>query len=123
MVEDKTYGCGPMQPTVYSFDFDNTITRDPEGSLEMMKFLEKRGHTVYVCTARPSDLFPEDLNFLRELGYKVFCTNLKAKRPYMRSQGIEVDVWIDDSPGSVVNDFPRKGAVPYTFRDIEKKLA
>lgn len=121
-MSDINYGCGPVQPTVYSFDFDNTITRDPVGTLKMMKFLEKRGHTVYVCTARHADVHPEDLDFLRELGYKVFTTGLKAKRPYMRAQGIEVDVWIDDSPGSVYQDY--KGTDQgYTFRDMEKKTA
>lgn len=115
---EDSYGCGPNQPTVFSFDFDNTITRDPNTFLTMMKFLEQRGHTVYVCTARPPDLFPEDLDFLRDLGYRVFSTNLTAKRQYLREQGIEVDVWIDDSPGSVVNSYPKGAVAPYTFRNM-----
>ena len=106
------------QETVFSFDFDNTISRDPEGFLAIMELLEKRGHTCYVVTARPSDLCPEDLNFLKDKGYKVFFTELKAKKKYMLNQGIEIDVWIDDSPGAVFNDY--KGVSPYTFRDMPK---
>lgn len=107
------------ETTVFSFDFDNTISRDPEGFLAVMELLEKRGHICYVVTARPSDLCPEDLDFLEDKGYKVFFTELKAKRPFMRAQGINIDVWIDDSPGAVLNDY--KGVSPYTFRDMENK--
>lgn len=112
-------GCGPVQPTVYSFDFDNTITRDPVGMLSVMEFLERRGHTVYVVTARHKDVHPEDLDFLRERGYKVFTTNLCAKREYMRTQGIHIDVWVDDSPEAVYTDY--KGADKgYTYRDLSE---
>lgn len=114
---DNNYGCGPLQPTVYSFDFDNTITRDPVGMLAMMEFLEKRGHTVYVVTARHADVAPEDLDFLRDKGYKVFTTGLRAKRKYMLEQGIEIDVWVDDSPGAVYQDYKGAGK-GYTFRDV-----
>jgi hypothetical protein len=115
---NDNYGCGPTQPTVFSFDFDNTITRDPVGFLELMKFLEKRGHLVIVCTARPPDLFPEDLDFIRDLGYKVYFSNLTAKRQYLRGLGVEVDVWVDDSPGAVVNSYPKGAIAPYTFRNM-----
>lgn len=103
------------EPTVFAIDFDNTISRDPEGFLAIMHLLEMRGHVCYVVTARPSDLYPEDLNFLKDKGYRVFFTELKAKRKFMEAQGIHIDVWIDDSPGAILNDY--KGVSPYTFRD------
>ena len=108
-----------IEQTVFSFDFDNTISRDPKGFLAIMEALEMRGHICYVVTARPSDLYPEDLQFLKDKGYRVFFTELKAKRKYMQDQGIEIDVWVDDSPGAVLHDY--KGVSPYTFRDMEKK--
>lgn len=111
------YGCGPVQPTVYSFDFDNTITRDPVGTLAVMHMLGQRGHTVYVVTARHWDVCPEDLDFLRDKGYKVFTTGLKAKRKFMGEQGIHVDVWVDDSPEAILKDYKGEGK-GYTFRDV-----
>lgn len=107
------------QETVFAFDFDNTISRDPEGFLKIMEVLELRGHVCYVVTARLSTMYPEDLNFLKDKGYRVFFTELKAKRKFMEAQGIDIDVWVDDKPGAVLFDY--KGAVPYTYRDMPQE--
>lgn len=107
------------QETVFAFDFDNTISRDPEGFLKIMHTLEMRGHVCYVVTARLSTMYPDDLNFLKDKGYRVFFTELKAKRKYMQDQGIEIDVWVDDKPEAVYQDYT--GAVPYTYRDMPKE--
>ena len=107
-----------IEQTVFSFDFDNTISRDPKGFLAIMEALEMRGHICYVVTARPSDLYPEDLQFLKDKGYRVFFTELKAKRKYMRDQGIEIDVWVDDSPGSRL----RAGRLLLTARTPNKAM-
>lgn len=117
----KDYGTGESVPlskmtTVYSFDFDNTITRDVEGTLHLMNYLKSRGHTVIVCTARLSSVFPEDLDFLKEEGFKVYFSEHRSKDQYLREQGIMVDVWIDDCPDAVLNDFH---GVPRTYRDMK----
>lgn len=104
-----------LKPTVFSFDFDNTISRDPSGFMQIMKLLRDRGHDVYVCTMRMKWLNPEDFDFLIEAGYKVFFTEHKAKDEYMKSQGIQVDVWVDDLPDSIIEDWH---GVARTFRTI-----
>lgn len=101
--------------TTYSFDFDNTITRDIEGTLHVMRYLQNRGHRVIVCTARMRDVFPEDLQFLIDGGWEVYFSEHKSKDIYLREQGIFVDVWIDDCPDAVLNDFH---GVPRTYREI-----
>ena len=104
-----------VNPTVFSFDFDNTISRDPEGFLGVMEFLEKRGHTVYVVTARLKSVHPEDFEFLLKKGYRVFWTEHKGKEAYMKSIGLPIDVFVDDCPDALLNDYHGQ---PRTFRDM-----
>lgn len=104
-----------MLKTVFSFDFDNTISRDPEGMLWVMDLLRRRGHDVIVCTARLNDLHTEDFDFIRERGYKVYWSNHQSKNDYLRSVGIKVDVWVDDCPDAVLNDYHGE---PRTYRDM-----
>lgn len=101
--------------TLFSFDFDNTISRDPQGFLAVMEMLEKRGHQVIVCTARLREVYPEDLQFLLDKGYKVYWSEHKSKDNYLRSIGIKVDVWVDDCPDAVLNDFDGE---PRTYRTM-----
>jgi hypothetical protein len=104
-----------VNATTFSFDFDNTISRDPEAFLYMMNYLQGRGHNVIVCTARLKEVYPEDLQFLIDKGYKVYWSEHKSKDRYLRSIGINVDVWIDDCPDAVLNDFDGQ---PRTYRDM-----
>jgi len=105
-----------LKPTVFSFDYDNTISRDPEGFLGVMDFLRRRGHTVYVVTARRPNVYPDDFNFLLEKGYKVVFTRHISKQKWMEEvEGIKVDVWVDDCPDAVLNNFHGE---PRTHRDM-----
>lgn len=103
--------------TVFSFDFDNTISRDVDGFIFLMEYLQKRGHDVYVVTARRPDIHPEDFAPVEEKGFKVIKTRHIAKKHYMREiEGIEVDVWIDDCPEAILGNWDGQ---PRTFRDAD----
>lgn len=104
-----------VKKTVFAFDFDNTISRDVDNFLEIMSLLSLAGHDVYVVTARRPDVHPED--FLEiEKEFRVIKTRHIAKRLYMREvEGIEVDVWVDDMPEAIIQNW--EGA-PRTFRDL-----
>lgn len=104
-----------MLKTTFAFDFDNTITRDPLGFLVIMRMLKSMGHVVYVVTGRLRTTIPEDLNTLIDSGYRVFFTEHKAKRDYMNDLGFPVDVWVDDSPEAILEDYH---GLPRTFRDM-----
>lgn len=104
-----------MLKTVFSFDYDNTISRDPTGFLFLMRFLRERGHTIYVVTARRKDVHPEDFQWLLELGWEVIWTEHKAKQQFMIDRGTPIDVFIDDCPDALLNDW--HGA-PRTWRDM-----
>lgn len=104
-----------VNKTVFAFDYDNTISRDVDGFVAIMKMLQLRGHEVYVVTARRPDVFPEDFRDIEKV-FKVIKTRHIAKRLYMREiEGIEVDVWVDDCPEAVVDNWCGE---PRTFRDF-----
>lgn len=103
--------------TTFAFDFDNTISRDPEIFLKVMGFLRNRGHDVIVVSGRRTDVHPDDLDFLLDAGYKVVYTRHIAKRKWMEEvEKIKVDVWVDDCPESVDTSWFGE---PRTFRDME----
>ena len=104
-----------MMKTIFAFDYDNTISRDADSMVRIMEYLQGAGHTVYVVTARRDHIHPED--FLEiEKKFKVYKTRHIAKRLYMREvEGIEVDVWVDDMPEAIINNWE---GLPRTFRDL-----
>jgi hypothetical protein len=81
-------------------DFDDTYTRDPIAWNEFIRIFVSRGHTIYCTTFR----FPEQSQQVYDsigkvIGHKnCYFTSYNAKRKYMQSKGIMIDVWIDDMP-------------------------
>ena len=100
----------------FSFDFDNNISKDPLTFLGIMQFIQDMGHKAIVCTCRLPTTEPEDLDFLVKRGYEVIFTSHVGKKKYLRSIGIEVDIWIDDCAESILEDW--NGAAR-TFREME----
>lgn len=88
---------------VVAVDFDETISDDPAAWLSVMRTLETFGYTVVVCTWRFPHTAPEELQFLVDKGYKIYYTGLRAKKPFMAAQGIDVAIWIDDNPFAILN--------------------
>lgn len=101
--------------TTFAFDFDNTISRDPKTFLKVMEEFEKSGHTVYVVTARLPEVYPDDYQFLVDKGYRVFCTAHQNKRGFMKNLGISIDVWVDDCPEAILQDWDGQAR---TYRDL-----
>ena len=92
------------KPKVVAIDYDQTIS-DNEGLwLQVMRMLERAGYHVVVCTWRSPTNYPEDLQWLVDKGYKVYYTSGQAKDKYVKSQGVDVAIWIDDFPYSINND-------------------
>lgn len=102
--------------TTFAFDYDNTISRDVDSFIQIMNLLRMAGHDVFVVTARRTHVHPEDFHEIEKL-FKVYKTRHIAKRLYMREvEGIEVDVWVDDMPEAIINNW--EGA-PRTYRDMK----
>jgi hypothetical protein len=89
---------------VVAIDFDETISDNPAAWLTVMSVLERAGYHVVVCTWRTPSSYPEDLEFLVDKGYKVYYTSFRCKMAYMKEQGVDVAIWIDDNPFAILND-------------------
>jgi hypothetical protein len=92
------------------FDYDDTFTRDPAGWSQIINFLTKRGHKVYIVTWRTT---AECMRVHAEMQYwkvdieGIFATHRTAKEPYMNQRGIIIDVWVDDNPRAVIKDMEK----------------
>jgi hypothetical protein len=89
---------------VIAVDFDETITDDPETWLVAMRAFERGGYVCKIVTWRYAHEGPEELQFLVDLGYKIYYTGRKAKRRYMADCGVQVAIWIDDNPWAILHD-------------------
>lgn len=101
---------------IIGIDFDNTITKDPALFREYINMATRRGHTVYIVTARLKTVHPEDLHPWFGIVDGIYWTEHKAKRKFMQDLGIHVDVMIDDCPEAWVEDY---NGAPRTF-DTER---
>ena len=88
-----------------AIDFDDVISDQPSRWLQIMQLMEQLNFLVIVVTYRSPTCWPEDLDFLREKGYKVIMTGQKAKRPFVKALGYEPHIWIDDTPESILFDY------------------
>lgn len=97
----------PYAQKVIGVDFDDTISTNELGWLQVLALFERLGYIVYVVTYRSATEWPEDMDFLRDKGYKVFCTDRMSKREFMKRKGLDVDIWIDDNPYGIIYDMDR----------------
>jgi hypothetical protein len=80
-----------------SIDFDNTYTRDPAFWDEVIYIAKhKHNHKVICVTNRA---FPPENVRLPKV--ELLCAGAEYKQDYAKSQGYNVDVWIDDMPGTI----------------------
>lgn len=89
---------------IIALDYDQTYTCDPPAWNEFIELMQRHGHTVYCVTMRDRT---EGQVVHDALGHKVdgvFCTDRQAKADYMRDCGIQIDVWIDDTPAWIIMD-------------------
>ena len=88
-----------------AIDYDGTFSADQLLWRQFIRSATALGAHVLICTGRafpPDDTPP---------GVEVHCTGGQAKADYLASIGITVNVWIDDDPGSIIqNDTTFQGA-------------
>lgn len=90
---------------VVAVDYDDTISHHDTAWLKILKAFELTGYRVIIVTYRKHDMCPEDLDFLVKAGYKVYFTGQVSKRQFMLARGIKVDIWVDDTPESIIFDY------------------
>lgn len=91
------------EPKVIGVDFDETISDNEQGWLNVLLLLEAIGYHVVIVTWRKPDEWPEDLQFLVDKGFKIYYTSRQAKKRFMEQQGIKVSIWIDDYPFAILH--------------------
>ena len=89
----------------FGLDFDDTVTRNPELFVEMVKLISRFGGDIYITTARDTGMWCDKLRkFTEATGVTVIFTNTKAKQDVA-----DIDIWIDDFPLAITHDFVETG--------------
>lgn len=108
---------------IIALDFDETYTLDPDFWDEFICHSEAGGHKVILATYRHETLDADPLlDHLKDWEIECYFTDGKAKRPFLKDLGIEVDVWIDDNPFSITQDSAWKHDSPelHAWREANK---
>lgn len=85
-------------------DFDKTYTLDPELWNAFIVAARARGHQVICVTMRYHQEGDDVRMMLGDLVDDIIFTKRKAKSPYVDNRGLQIDVWIDDSPHWILLD-------------------
>jgi hypothetical protein len=91
---------GP-RPFTLGLDYDDTYSLDPAFWNHVVAFAKLCGHKVVCVTCRPET--QENYDACNIPGVLTYFTGMAPKDWYMREKGIEVDVWVDDSPDCVLH--------------------
>ena len=84
---------------ILAIDYDDTYSTFPEEFDELRKLFQRKGHKVFLVTARNEE--KEAINPKELEGFdKVVYTDGKAKASEVRA-----DIWIDDNPVTLCCDF------------------
>lgn len=82
-------------------DWDDTVTREPEGFYNFVKSMRDLGHKVYIVTMRyPSECMNIPRQWINAVD-GVYPTSRGSKLKHMTEAGIKIDIWIDDNPIAV----------------------
>ncbi len=89
---------------IIALDYDNTFTLDPDFWNEVIHKAQERGHDIRVVTSRWPEHEPEVCKVITNtFTIPVHFACKRAKKQFMEELGIKVDVWIDDSPKSIIS--------------------
>lgn len=92
-----------MRPSLtVAIDFDDTFTADCETWREVILLMQRSGHRVICVSARRNDLsHRQELTQALPDGVVVLLSYDTPKRLFAKSQGFDVDIWIDDMPEAI----------------------
>lgn len=89
----------------FAIDYDKTFTADPVLFEIFINVGSGRGHVFDIVTMR----FPHEEIVLTHTASKliryVIYTEQKAKIAYCKKKGLEYDIWIDDAPIKLFEDY------------------
>ena len=92
-----------MNKLIICVDYDGTFNTIPKLLTNFILAAKKSGHRVICATMRYEHEGKEVLESIGKLCEVIF-TGRKAKLPYLKEQGIEPNIWIDDLPAFLFRD-------------------
>lgn len=93
-----------------AIDYDDTISLNIPMWETIIKIFNSFDFNIYVVTYRDSSQF-KDIHKI-DLVKDYIYTSGKAKKQYCKDMGIDIDIWIDDCPESII----------YNYQDLIKVL-
>lgn len=88
--------------TRFALDIDGTYTRDPHLWGIFIEQAQQQGHEVTFVTGRSKSDGVGDLMNLPPIPI-CYCGPYSLKRDAAERQGVVIDVWIDNEPGTIEN--------------------
>lgn len=82
---------------IIALDYDGTFTALPAEIVAFVQLLKDQGHRVICCTMRTPEE-AEDMHPALTCMVEVFATSRRAKMDFLKEQGIQPHIWIDDNP-------------------------
>lgn len=92
----------PKNKMNIALDYDRTYTEDPKSWDKFIAIFRAAGHKVYCVTMRFEDELGTErkavVQALEDKVDQIIFTNRQAKKAFLATLKIEIDVWIDDEP-------------------------
>ena len=85
-------------------DFDGTYTADPLLWDAFIENARKCGHVVVCATMRYEEEGGPVHHFLDGKVDQIIFTSRKAKKAFLRKEGLQPNIWIDDNPDWLYED-------------------
>lgn len=89
---------------IISLDYDGTFNTAPHLWERFIVAFKSEGHTIICCTMRYPEEGDEVKQALGHLVDDIIFTSRRNKATYLYSQGIAIDIWIDDQPHFIFQD-------------------
>ncbi len=89
-----------MTKLLLALDYDDTYTADSVLFDIFVNLARAKGYEIHIVTMRHDS---EPITLSCEVD-QIHYTDRKAKKAYMESKGLLVDIWIDDRPDFVIKD-------------------
>lgn len=85
---------------IINLDYDKTYTADKFMWNKFIVLAKECGHTIICITMR----YDDEEERLSNMPMQVYYTSRKAKKIWADTNGIAVDIWIDDTPAWLFGD-------------------
>lgn len=91
----------PPEERNIALDYDATASTNVKFWQNFVVLAQANGYNVYIVTARHPNRMEEPKLYFEHLVRGIIATSHKAKKAYCREIGLEIDIFIDDSPWNV----------------------